>query len=476
MLYETYKLLNNNDYIRKMYQYKYEHILCDEQNDTTMIQYELVRILGLKAKSVMLIGDEMQNVYSFMGADSRYMTECFINDFNNVKIINSNINYRCQSKVVDVFNDLVKNYKIEKSKYYSPTKAFKKPGDNVIFNVFNNDKEEAKYISKEIKNLVSKNNYNYGDIMILYRCNSQSRALEEMFNKNEIPYSLQTGISFYNKPEIKDMICYLKLINNTDDNEAFSRVINRPTRYLGNVFLDEVFEYAKKNNKSLYQSMLEFPRRNEWRYRTHIENFENMIHKIQKTVGRYKVSTIIEHLRKELNYDVFISNKGSNGQLDDNKIDNIISFQNQASEYKDLGEFLTVVNRLACSDDDRSKARFGGKKNAVDLRTCHSSKGLESKVVFVIGFSQGLMPHGMNGNIRSELNLAYVALSRAEEKMYISSILNYGDKELGVSDFAYCIFDEESIEKKINKCTGDKGEDSMNGNRNSNKNSKVKLK
>jgi DNA helicase II / ATP-dependent DNA helicase PcrA len=455
MVYEGYKLIRDNDNIRKQLQDRYKYILVDESNDLTKLQYELITLIGLKANSVSIIGDNSQEIFQFIGASNKHMKN-FVSDFHNVKVINSNINYRSQAKIVDCYNKFLLKSPETKYKYYAPAKAFKPEGKDVEYNVFFNAIDEAKWIADKIQELVQKDKkYSYGDMMILYRTNSQSRAFEELFAKNEIPYHLEGGISFYDRKEIKDMIAYLQLIEDENNDEAWDRVVNVPNRYFGNVFKQEVAEYARKNKCSMYEAMTNFPRRKEWRYKKGIEEFELVIKKCKSVSGRYKVSTILETIRNILKYDDYIS-KEYDGAIDNTKVDNLNSFTSQASDYKDISIFLKSITIAKSKDEDTTTKQHKSKKPKVQMKSMHCSKGDQAPVVFVVGFSEGIIPHRMNGgNIEAERLLGYVALSRAEEEMYVSSILNHNQKEIEVSSFLYDCFDEYEIEEKVEKCVKD---------------------
>jgi DNA helicase-2/ATP-dependent DNA helicase PcrA len=451
MVYEGYKLIRDNDRVRHELQNRYKYILVDESNDLTKLQYELVRMIGMNANSISIIGDNSQEIYQFVGASNQHMKN-FVSDFHNVKVINSNINYRSQSKIVDCYNKFLLPSPETEYKYYAPAKAFKPEGKDVEYNVFIDNYEEAKWISDKIQELVlNDKRYTYGDMMILYRTNSQSQAFEEVFTKNEIPYHLEGGLSFYNRKEIKDIICYLRLINDEKDDEAWDRIANVPNRYFGNVFKEEVARYSALRECSLYEGMLAFPRRKEWRYKNSIDTFESVIRKCKAVDGRYKVSTIIEMLRKGLEYDEFIS-KEFDGSLDNSRIENLESFTAQAKDYKSIGDFLKSIKSAMDNEEDTTNKRHKSTKPKVQMKSMHCSKGDQAPVVFVVGFSEGLIPHKRTLDIEAERLLGYVALSRAEEEMYVSTILNNNAKELDVSSFLYDCFDEEMIDDKVEEC------------------------
>lgn len=461
MIYEGYKLIRDSKQIRECLQDRYKYIMVDESNDLTKLQYELIKLIGAKASSISIIGDNSQEIFQFVGASNKYMKK-FVNEFNNVKVINSNINYRSQGKIVDLYNKFLTPSPETKYKYYAPAKAFKKDGEDVVYKAFLGAEEEAKWVANKIKDLVDKQKrYTYGDMMILYRMNSQSQAFEEAFSRHEIPYHLEGGLSFYNRKEIKDIICYLRLINNIEDDEAWDRVINVPNRYFGSVFKKEVNEFATKNDICLYEATLKFPKRIEWRYRQSITEFEGLIRKCRNVDGRYKVSTVIDIIRKTLQYDEYIS-KEYDGSIDNTRIDNLNSFMVQAEKYKKISDFLKSIEMAILNNEDEQKGKkYKSTKPKVQMKSMHCSKGDQAPVVFVVGFSEGIIPHLKNKNVEAERLLGYVALSRAEEEMYVSSILNYNNKELQVSNFLYDCFDADIIENELDCCFNEMAKDDI---------------
>ena len=325
-------------------------------------------------------------------------------------------------------------------------------GTAAPFDVFKDEFDEGKWVAEKIEELVKSGKYKPKDFMVLYRVNSQSRALELALSEKNIAYHIEGGVSFYDRKEIKDILSYLKLAIDTSNDMAWDRIFNVPNRYLGKVFNDEVTAYAKKHNCSKYHAMLNFPRRNEFRYKTGINLFQYAIEELQRTDGQFTVSSMITRLRQILRYDDYIQN-----ELDTNfntmKLDNLTSLTDQASRYEYIEDFLQSIRSAIANGEDMQKNKKKDNCNKVQMKSMHCSKGEESPVVFVVGFSEGLIPHSKSPNIEAERLLGYVALSRAEEEMYVSSILSYNSRELEVSDFLYSCFDIDMVMEKVQMCT-----------------------
>lgn len=449
MLMGMYQLLKKNTKIRHEYQSQFLHIMADETQELNPIQYELIKLLGIKCESLMILGDFRQNIYEFNCSNSKYLLD-FYKEWTDCKVINSKINYRCQKNIIDMSNLLIKDSIESKHPLYEEAIAFKAAGKDVNYNVYFDAMDEAEHVAIKIKELITSGIYKYQDIYVLIRLNSQSRVFEEVFMREEIPYFIESGMSFYERSEIQDMLAYITLAYNTNSNASWSRIINKPNRFLGSIFKDEVEAYATAKNISLYESMQSFPRHKEWRYQKNIEAFVNIIYKIQKKLGKSNIGNIIAMIRKELDYDNYIT-KESDSSADDIKSDNLDSFQEQASQYVDVEKFLESINKLIHSKEDKVNKKTYGEAKAVVISSIHKAKGNEKEVVFSVGFSQSILPHS-KGNESEELRLAYVSVTRAISELYISSILHYNDKDVEVSDFIYNFLDRKDVDIKVDRC------------------------
>lgn len=446
MLLMSYDLLNTSDKVRNHYQNIYKFILVDEMQDTNTAQYEIIRLLGKTNNNVFVVGDPLQNIYEWRSANNNYLLN-FYKDWYDVKVVNLNTNYRSSDDIVKISNKLVTDMKETTHKFYIESKANSSLHKSPEFTYCDDEFKEADYISSKIKQLNSI--YPFSDFSILTRTNFQLQAIERKLYSNNIPYEIIDGNSFYDLKEIKDMISYLKLVDDNDNNDAYKNIFNSPNRYLGKVFLDEVSTYAEKKNISLYNSMLAFPRCDEWRYKKGIDEIHYMINKLRvKNNSKSKkdnVGNLIRIIRDDLNYDKYISKENYENNDKNEKIENLDSLVSVAEKYKTIREFLEEIDKLMEFNKNSES------DNKVKVMTIHKSKGLEFKVVFVVGVNQTLLPHSKSKNENEERRLFYVALTRAEKELYISATKFYRDKISNFSNFIYDIFDEEYVENIISK-------------------------
>jgi len=438
MLINTYKLLSSNDSERERYQNRYRFISNDEFQDTNLAQYEILRLLGKKHNNVFVVGDPLQNIFEWNLANNNYLID-FHKDWIDTTIIPLNTNYRSSQDIVELSNKLVKGTKETTHKYYYESIAHKPKHKSPEFSYFSDEVSESEGIANkilEIKN--SDSNSKFSNFAILTRTNYQIQAIERGLYKNNIPYEIFGSNLFYEQKETKDMISYLRLVKDINNDEAFKQIYNSPNRYLGNVFLNEVTTYSQKYNKSLFTSMLLFPRSNEWRYKKGINEIHDIILNIKRK-KKYKVGDLINIIRKELDYDKYISKEDTESNIRSEKIDNLDILVVLANKYDNIDKFLEDVdNLLGFSKGSDSEDR-------VKVMTCHRSKGLEFKVVFVAGVNDGLLPHAKSGNEAEERRLLYVGMTRAEQMLFISSTRFYGNREMGISKFIYDIFSKETI-------------------------------
>jgi len=440
MLINVYKLLLNNDSIREKYQDRYRFISSDEFQDVNVAQYEFIRLLGKKYNNVFVVGDALQNIYEFRLANNNYLID-FHKDWIDTTIIPLNINYRSSQDIVELSNKLVKNTKETTHKYYYESVAHNPKYKSPEFSCFTDEVEEANYISDKITEM-NKSGNNYSDFAILTRTNFQIQAIERSLYKNNIPYEIVGSTTFFEIKEIKDMVSYLRLVKDINNDDAFKQVYNSPNRYLGSVFLNEVNTYASKYDKSLFVSMLSFPRSNEWRYKNGISEIQNIILKIKKK-NKSKVGDLINIIRKDLDYDKYILKEDSESNIRSEKIDNLNILVSLANKYNSIDTFLEEVDSLLGFSKDSDVIE------KVKVMTCHKSKGLEFPIVFLPGVNDGLLPHSKSDNENEERRLFYVGMTRAEKELFISSTMFYGNRQMGISKFIYNIFDKEYIRERM---------------------------
>jgi len=437
MIIKSYNLLRTNNKIKKMYQDKFKFILADEQQDTNFGQFEILKILNAPNNNLFVTGDILQCIYNWRNADNKYLMD-FYKEYEDTKIINLNINYRSTDDIVKISNNLMINTPETSHKYYVESQSNKEKHMPPVFSCYINEFVEASNITKKIIEL-HEENVMYKDIAILTRTNYQIQAFEDALFKNNIPYNTD-GNSFYEFKEIQDMINYLLLVNDTNNDEAFTKIYNRPNRYLGNVFFEEVSTYAERKNISYFKSMNSFSRCNEWRYIKGINEINHIITIIKNKISckdEYTVGELIMIIRKQLGYDKFIStdsieNKDNNKN---EKIENLDTLVEMASKFNSIDKFIEEVNeRIGFSKDTKEKDK-------VNIMTIFKSKGLEWSIVFVVGVNNGILPHKRSNNIREELRILYVGLTRAENELYVSSTEFYNKTKMEVSPFIHKIFD-----------------------------------
>ena len=404
----------------------FKYILSDEFQDISKSQSLLLK--KLNTKNTMIVGDPLQAIYSFRGGNSKYILD-FEKDYSNAKIAHLNKNYRCSEDIIKTANVFANTIPDSKHKNYRESiannKAFKKPE----FAIYKDEWEEADKIADKINVLVKE--YKYKDIAILARTNAQLTKIQSTFHEKLIPFSIVNGSLFTDLPEIKLLISYLKLALYENDNESFRYLYNKPNRWLDRKFLQEVENNSKRRNVSFYSSMMSIDRRN-WRFKNGIDEIYEVINYLQNK--RFSsIGDMISYLRVRLNIDEFVT-KGK--QADDGsyveQIENMNAFENIAKKYTDLEKFIMYL-------DDITKDLQIDNENKVQLLTIHKSKGLEYPVVFIIGCSDGLLPHNKSKDLNDEKKLFYVGITRAEKELYISSILSNNATEMKISPFVYAI-------------------------------------
>jgi len=419
-------LINSYDVLKEgKYNVPYEFILGDEFQDTNKVQYEMLKLLNIH-DNLFVVGDALQNIFEWRGSNNNYIVN-FYRDWSNATIINLNTNYRSSDNIVKFSNSLVKNTIETTHKYYIESKAYNEEYKNPIITEYSNEFEESMEVCKQINQLISDKQYKYGDIAILTRTNFQMQSIERSLYNSKIPYDIVDGNKFYELKEIRDMINYLRLISDTSNDEAFLKIFNVPNRYLGEKFIREVEKYAKKHKTSLFNSMQKFPQSTDWHFKKGINQLRDIICAVQDLQNHYTVGGCIQVIRDKLKYDKYISKDNSDNNDQNEKIENLDAFVNSANKYNKIIDFLNDIDSIINSKEESN--------DKVLMMTIHKSKGLEFPVVFVVGVSNGLLPHAKSNNINEEKRLLYVALTRSEKELFISSPKYYNNKYLGTSDF-----------------------------------------
>ena len=417
ILLNTYKLLQKPEILEKV-QNKYKYIMIDEYQDTNNLQYKIIDLIARKSSNLCVVGDENQSIYGFRGANILNILN-FETNYNNAKIIKLEENYRSTTTILDAANELIKNNKSSKDK-----KLWTQNGKGDLIKVLacDNARDEVSRIIEIIKGN-HQNGIAYRDMTILYRTNAQSRVFEEGLLRYSIPHKVFGGISFYSRAEIKDIIAYLSIIVNPQDELNLQRIINVPKRKVGEKGVEKIIAYARENNLNLLEAL------------SHIKEISGLT-----AVGKEKLlemydiikelrdlsyietaSYIVQTLIDKIKYIDYIKENYDDAEA---RIENIDEFKNSILELENvvgelrLNEYLENVSLISATDDLEEKSDY------VKLMTIHNSKGLEFPIVFLVGFENEIFPGSRamfeEKEMEEERRLCYVALTRAEKKLYLS--------------------------------------------------------
>ena len=439
------------------YQNKFNYILVDEYQDTNKSQFLLISMLSSATGNICVVGDESQSIYGFRGADISNILN-FEQEFPNAKIVKLEENYRSTKNILNAANEVIKN---NKSKIDKQLWTQNEEGDKIEYKTLNNEYEEVEYVVDEIDDICRKEHENYSNFAVLFRTNAQARVLEEVFMKAGTPYKLIGGIKFYARKEIKDIISYLKLIQNTNDNIALKRIINEPKRGIGNTALDKLDALSSEKGMSIFEFIQDSNNLVGFRSAGNIMSFRDMINDLIKEKDKIKVSELIKKTLKDSGYEDMLNSEGT--KETEIRFDNLMEFIGVAIEFENenaensLGDFLDSIALVSDVDNlDEST-------DAVTLMTMHSAKGLEFDNVFLVGMEEGLFPSKRSieedAQTEEERRLCYVAITRAKKHLFITNTKKrtlYGSTTYSIpsrfiDEIPENLLSETSIENKENK-------------------------
>jgi len=426
LLIKMYELLKNFPEALSKYQRKFKYILIDEYQDTNPAQYEIIKLLGAQHENVCVVGDDAQSIYSFRGATIQNILQ-FQKDYDDVKVVKLEQNYRSTQNILHVANEVISNNKgqIEKKLFTDNAE-----GEKIKLVRTMSDNEEGKFVADTIQEQKLRNHFNNRDFAILYRTNAQSRAFEESLRRMGIAYTIYGGISFYQRKEIKDYVAYLRLLVNTRDEEALKRIINLPARGIGKTSVDRAILAANENNISFWDVLT---RAKEFGYKggtlEAIDNFVLMIKSFASMLQTKNAYEVAVHVGKQTAFVKELFNDKSTEGVQ--RYENIQELLNSIKEWtespdteegelvdKSLGSYLQQITLLTDADEKDPNA------DTVKLMTIHAAKGLEFSCVFAAGLEEMLFPSAMSINTREELEeerrLFYVVITRAKKKLWIT--------------------------------------------------------
>jgi len=410
--------------VLEYYQYKFQYIHIDEYQDTNKAQYRLVKMLAEKLQNICVVGDSDQSIYRWRGADIQNILS-FENDYPNAKVILLEQNYRSTKRILQAANEVIENnYNRKPKKLWTENPE----GQKIVYYDAMSETDEAQFVVGKIKEYVESGKRRYSDFAVLYRMNAQSRIVEEMLLKANIPYKIVGGLKFYDRKEIKDILAYLRLIANPNDDISFIRIINVPKRGIGASSLEKVSHYATANGLSLFQALGELEEIGlSARIAAPLNEFRRQIEHWGQMQEFLSVTELVEEVLEKSGYrDMLRAEKTLEAQSRLENIDEFLSvtkhFEN-VNEDKSLIAFLTDLALV--SDIDQLNAPEEKGSEAVVLMTLHSAKGLEFPVVFLIGMEEGIFPHSRSldneEEMEEERRLAYVGITRAEEELFLTS-------------------------------------------------------
>ena len=414
----TIKILMENPDILEYYSDKFHYVLVDEYQDTNKAQFTLVTMLASKNGNITVVGDNDQGIYSFRGADISNILN-FERDFPGTKIIKLEQNYRCTGNILKAANAVIKNNEVTyKKELWTENEVGNLPA---VYSA-KNEYDEGTYIAQQIEHLRREEYYKYSDFAILYRMNTQSRAIEEILRRESIPYKIIGGLKFYERKEIKDIISYLRLIQNPSDNLSLKRIINEPKRGIGKTSLDKIEELSINSGVPMYEIIKNAEQYGLNRVFLNSREFVNAIEELRAKKDDIKISDLIKETLKKSGYTQALENE--NTIEAENRIENLDEFLTVAIEFEDesadnkLSDFLEGIT--LSSDIDNMEET----EETVTLMTLHSAKGLEFPVVFLVGMEEGIFPGyksiGEPKELEEERRLCYVGITRAKEHLFLT--------------------------------------------------------
>lgn len=414
----TIKILLDNPDLLEYYSNRFKYVLVDEYQDTNKAQFTLVTLLASKYGNITVVGDNDQGIYSFRGADITNILN-FEKDFPGTRIIKLEQNYRCTQSILNAANEVIKN---NETKYEKKLWTDNERG--ALPKVFRGDNEydEANYIVRQINTLKMEEYYKYSDFAVLYRMNSQSRSIEDILRREDIPYKIVGGLKFYERKEIKDIIAYLRLIHNTSDNLSLNRIINEPKRGVGKTSLDNIELVASDSGVSMYEVIKRADEFGLNRVFVNTREFINVIEELKSRKDDLKLSDLIKETLNKTGYTRALELE--NTVEAETRIQNLDEFLTVAIEFEDesadptLSEFLEGITLSSDLDGMEDS------EESVTLMTLHSAKGLEFPVVFLVGMEEGIFPGyksiGEPKELEEERRLCYVGITRAKENLFLT--------------------------------------------------------
>ncbi|MFC7372493.1 DNA helicase PcrA [Fictibacillus iocasae] len=423
----TIHLFSRVPEVLEFYQRKFQYIHVDEYQDTNRAQYMLVKMLADRFRNLCVVGDSDQSIYGWRGADIANILS-FEEDYGDAKVILLEQNYRSTKKILDAANKVIQNNATRKPKNLWTDND---DGTNIIHYQADSEHDEGHFVAGKIREMTTSGKRKNNEIAILYRTNAQSRVIEEVLIKSNIQYNIVGGIKFYDRKEIKDILAYLRLISNPDDDISLTRIINVPKRGIGASTVDKIAQYGADNDLSMYQALQEVEQIGlTARFTAVLREFASQIENWNRMQEFLSVTELVEEVLDKTGYrDMLKNEKTLEAQA---RLENLEEFLSVTKDFekrqddKSLLAFLTDLALVADIDKLDEDGTVNDKpKESVVLMTLHSAKGLEFPVVFLMGMEEGVFPHSRalfeENEMEEERRLAYVGITRAEQELYLTN-------------------------------------------------------
>ncbi|AUS12933.1 DNA helicase PcrA [Bacillus stercoris] len=422
----TIKLFDRVPEVLEFYQRKFQYIHVDEYQDTNRAQYMLVKQLAERFQNLCVVGDSDQSIYRWRGADITNILS-FEKDYPNASVILLEQNYRSTKRILRAANEVIKNNSNRK-----PKNLWTENDEGIKISYYRGDNEfgEGQFVAGKIHQLHSSGKRKLSDIAILYRTNAQSRVIEETLLKAGLNYNIVGGTKFYDRKEIKDILAYLRLVSNPDDDISFTRIVNVPKRGVGATSLEKIASYAAINGLSFFQAIQQVDFIGvSAKAANALDGFRQMIENLTNMQDYLSITELTEEILDKTEYrEMLKAEKSIEAQSRLENIDEFLSVTKnfeQKSEDKTLVAFLTDLALIADIDQLDQKEEESGGKDAITLMTLHAAKGLEFPVVFLMGLEEGVFPHSRSlmeeAEMEEERRLAYVGITRAEQELYLTN-------------------------------------------------------
>ncbi|WLR48029.1 DNA helicase PcrA [Halobacillus litoralis] len=422
LIMQTLRLFDEVPEVLESYQRRFQYIHVDEYQDTNHAQYQLVKHLASRYQNLCVVGDSDQSIYAWRGADIQNILN-FESDYPKARTILLEQNYRSTELILDAANNV-----IDKNSGRKPKRLWtdNKGGEKIHYHQAGTEREEGLFVTDKIEDLVRQGKFRYQDVAILYRTNAQSRTIEETFVKAGVPYQMIGGTKFYDRKEIKDMLAYLRLIANPNDDLSFQRVVNEPKRGVGKTSMDKMLAYAADHDISLYEAAAEVDFVGvSAKAAKAIMSFRKMIQTWAEQQEFLSATDMVQEVIDKTGYEEMLMNEKSIEAQ--SRLENIEEFKSVTKNFEENAEDKTLVaflTDLALIADIDSMNEDPSSVDTVTLMTLHSAKGLEFPVVFLIGMEENVFPHSRalmdEEEMEEERRLAYVGITRAEKELFIS--------------------------------------------------------